>query len=171
MLLGFVVASAGLAAIAVGVAPELATATKPDVAPTPAPAALASTARPIGGRKVAIPADPDGHYFTSAVVNGHTIDVIVDTGATAVALTAESARRLGFTLAPGDFTDPVSTANGVIPAARVTLSEIRVGTITVDNVAAIVVPGDALGVNLLGMTFLGRLSKFEIGGGQLVLTD
>jgi aspartyl protease family protein len=134
---------------------------------SPAPIARA----PQGTRKVAIPADASTHYFADAVVNGHTISVIVDTGATAVALTEESARRLGIRPAQSEFTARISTANGVVGAAPIVISEIRLGAITVRNVPAIVVPGNALGVNLLGMSFLSRLHKFEVGGGQLVLTQ
>ena len=124
-----------------------------------------------GTRKVAIPADASTHYIADAVVNGHTIRVVVDTGATDVALTQESARRLGIKPAESEFTTLISTANGVVGAAPVVLSEIRLGAIAVRNVPAIVVPGDALAVNLLGMSFLSRLHKFEVGGGQLVLTQ
>jgi aspartyl protease family protein len=133
------------------------------------PAPVART--PKGTRKVAIPADASTHYIADAVVNGHTIRVIVDTGATAVALTEDSARRLGIRPTPSEFTARISTANGVVGAAPIVISEIRLGAITVRNVPAIVVPGNSLGVNLLGMSFLSRLHKFEVGGGQLVLTQ
>ena len=140
-------------------------AAKP-VAPPPA-----EVSRSLGGRRVAIDADARGHFLVDATVNGRTVAVVVDTGATTVALTAETARRLGIHLAQSDYRAPISTANGVVAAAPVVLDEIRLGGITVRNVAAMVVPGNALEVNLLGMSFLGRLTKFEVGGGQLVLTE
>ncbi|HMN84818.1 MAG TPA: TIGR02281 family clan AA aspartic protease [Bauldia sp.] len=68
-----------------------------------------------------------------------------------------------------DFRYAVSTANGTVMVAMVELAEVRVGGITVRDVAATVVPGDALRTNLLGMSFLGRLSRFEMAGDQLVL--
>ncbi len=167
MAVGFVVVAAVVAVVAVKAVPELA-ARSTAVPPQTPPVARTMT---LSGRTVAIPAGPDGHYAAEAVVNGHAISVIVDTGATAVALTADSARRLGLRLAASDFVHPVTTANGVVDTAFVTLSEIRIGTITVQNVRAVVVPTDALGANLLGMSFLNRIRKFEVGGGQLVLTD
>lgn len=169
-VIGFVLIAASFAVVAVKVVPRLAAGAQLTVA-TAETATVPSRIRPAGGFKVAIPADENGHYFASAVVNGHTIEVVVDTGATSVALTSETARRLGLKLQPADFDIPISTANGVIAAAEVTLSEIRVGSITLRNINAMVVPGDALGVNLLGMTFLNRLTKFEVAGGQLLLVD
>ena len=56
-------------------------------------------------------------------------------------------------------------------AARVTLDEVRLGDVALRDVAAVIVPGNALPVDLLGMSFLSRLSKFEIAGRQLVLSQ
>ncbi len=95
--------------------------------------------------------------------------MLVDTGASIVALSGDSARRLGIYPAAGDFTLVMSTANGSVAAAPVTLGEIRIGDVAVRDVPAVVFQGEALGTNLLGMTFLKRLSRFEAGGGQLVL--
>jgi len=128
--------------------------------------------RPVGrpsGRSIALRADDRGHFQVDATVNGRSIPVMVDTGATTVALNSESARRIGIFPARRDYSVPISTANGTVYAAPVTLAEVRLGRISVRNVKAVVLPGQVLGVNLLGMTFLSRLSKFEIAGDQLVL--
>lgn len=121
-------------------------------------------------RQVALAADSRGHFVTTARINGRKVVVLVDTGATSVAIGAETARSLGYYLTKSDFTGRVSTANGIIPVARVKLREVTLGNVTVRNVEAAVSPGD-LGVNLLGMSFLGRLSKFEVNDGELVLTQ
>jgi aspartyl protease family protein len=121
-------------------------------------------------RQVALAADSRGHFVATARINGRKIAVLVDTGATSVAISAETARSLGYYLTKSDFTGRVSTANGAIPVARVKLREVTLGKVTVRNVEAVVSPGD-LGVNLLGMSFLGRLSKFEVNDGKLVLTQ
>jgi len=123
------------------------------------------------GRRVALRADQRGHYQVDATVNGRSIEAIVDTGATTVALNADSARRVGIYLSRSDYTVPISTANGVVAAAPVMLSQVRVGGIVVRNVQAVVLPGNVLTTNLLGMSFLARLSKFEVANGQLVLTQ
>ncbi len=124
-----------------------------------------------GYRQVALRADDRGHFVATAAVNGHSIDVIVDTGATTVALSDATAHRLGIYPALSAYTVRLSTANGMVKAAPVTLREIRLGAIAVRDVEAVVVPGDALPVSLLGMSFLKRLAKFEIAGSQLVLSQ
>jgi aspartyl protease family protein len=144
-------------------------------APPPAPAVREprppATVQRATGRTVALKADPRGHYVVDAVVNGRHIPAMVDTGATSVALNADSARHLGIHLSRSDYKVRISTANGVVAAAPVTLREVRLGGIKVRNVEAVVLPGEVLSVNLLGMTFLSRLSKFQIARGKLVLVQ
>ncbi len=156
-------------------ASEKAAAT-PARAPASPPPARDDNSAPVmvqrlSGLTVALRADRQGHFQGDAVVNGRTIPVVVDTGATTVALNGAAARRLGLYLSQSDYRIAVSTANGVVAAAPVRLGEVRLGNVSVRNVEAVVVSGDALPVNLLGMTFLSRLSKFEIADGQLVLTQ
>lgn len=121
-------------------------------------------------RQVALAADARGHFVTTARINGQKVVVLVDTGATEVAISVETARSLGIYLTKSDFTGRVRTANGVVAVAPVKLREVALGNVTVRNVEAAVSPGD-LGVNLLGMSFLRRLSKFEVNDGELVLTQ
>jgi aspartyl protease family protein len=149
---------------------------RPMTVTRPAPSAVTAArhdddARPAGGRRATLRADPRGHFLGEAVVNGRRVDVIVDTGATSVALTDETARRLGIHPAASAYNVPIATANGMARAAMVRLSEIRLGGVTVRNVDALVAQRDALGINLLRMSFLSRLSKFEMAHGQLVLTE
>ncbi len=120
---------------------------------------------------MALSANPQGHFVAETIIDGGSVTVMVDTGATMVALTGETARRLGIHPAESAYRDRLSTANGVVMAARVTLDEIRLGDVVVRDVAAVIVPGEALPVDLLGMSFLGRLSKFEIANGELVLSQ
>lgn len=130
-------------------------------------AAVASS----GPRRVTIDADTRGSFLTLAVIDGFETRAVIDTGATTVALTEATAVKIGINLPPGAFTQPIATANGVVHAAPVTLSRVQVGNVSVLGVKATVVPGDALGINLLGMTFLRRLSKFESTGSQITLTQ
>ena len=94
---------------------------------------------------------------------------MVDTGATSVAINEATARRLGIRPRLADYSLPISTANGIIHAAPVILRSVSVDGIRVRDVRAVVVRGEVLPVNLLGMSFLGRLSRFEIAGDRLVL--
>jgi aspartyl protease family protein len=145
------------------------------VAPVPAPArlpALSSSDENGGGlRRVALGANSAGHYLAKATINGRPVTLMVDTGATTVALTDTTARRLGIYVARNAYRENLSTANGVVQAAPVNLDEVRLGNVALRDVTAVVVPGSALPVDLLGMSFLSRLSKFEIARGQLVLSQ
>ncbi len=136
-----------------------------------APDATAVAAPAPGIRQAVVRADRDGHYLVEALVEGRTIAAMIDTGATTVALTAATARRLGIVPARSDYSVSVSTANGVVAAAPVALREVRLGAVTVRDVKAVVIPDDALSVNLLGMTFLARLARFESGGGEMLLVE
>jgi aspartyl protease family protein len=122
-------------------------------------------------RRVALNADPRGHFLADAAVNGRSIAMMVDTGATIVAINDATARRLGIAPAASEYVVPISTANGIVKAAPVMLSEVRLGGITVRNVQAVVVPGKALETNLLGMSFLGRLSSFQVAANRLILVE
>ena len=116
-------------------------------------------------------ANGGGHFVTKASINGSDIVVLVDTGATAVALSYEDAKDAG--LRPGslDFNIPIATANGVTQAARVNIDRIDVGGVKVDDVEGLVLPEGALRGTLLGMTFLSRLRSFKVEDGVLYLRD
>ncbi|MEM8837455.1 MAG: TIGR02281 family clan AA aspartic protease [Pseudomonadota bacterium] len=121
-------------------------------------------------RAVRINAGRRGHFHLDARVNGREIPFVVDTGASSVALSYESARRVGFNPKPSDFIGRSQTANGIARFAPVTISEIRFKSITVRNVRAAVLEKGALGdKNLLGNTFLSRLSEFNVRDGTLVM--
>ncbi len=128
-------------------------------------------AKPAGRRSIALKADRSGHFSVETVINGRRLPMIADTGATSVVLTAEDARRIGIRPKERDFTVRMRTANGETTAAPVVLDEIRVGAIRVRNVHALVARPDALHVNLLGMSFIGELKRFEMRGGELILVQ
>ena len=126
---------------------------------------------PSSGGDVELTANSGGHFETAAEVNGNEIDVMVDTGATLVALTYEDAERAGLYLKSSDFTQGVRTANGTAKVAPVTLSSITIGDITVRNVKGAVAEPGKLHKTLLGMSFLGRLSRVEMRANSLVLHE
>ena len=108
----------------------------------------------LAGSVVELKAGRNGHFNAEAEVNGRSIDVMVDTGATMIALTYEDAERAGLFLNSSDFTQAVTTANGVARVAPVTLDRVSIGDITVRNVPAAVAERGRLKTSLLGMTFL-----------------
>jgi aspartyl protease family protein len=160
---------AALAVVAPSVAPMLLAAAMGGAGGTPPADARSGPA--VSSHQATLRADRLGHFAANAVVNGRSTEMLVDTGASVVALTPATARRLGIHPAAGDYSLSMSTANGLASAAAVVLDEIRIGDVTVRQVPAVVFAGDGLGVDLLGMTFLKRLTRFEVGGGQLVLVQ
>ena len=110
----------------------------------------------------------DGHYWAQANVNGRWVRFLIDTGASTVALTAADARRLGFDISTLTYDRPVVTASGKTQAAAVTLDAVSVAGARVEHVDALVLK-DGLATSLLGMSYLGRLSRFEATRTALIL--
>ncbi|ULL00836.1 TIGR02281 family clan AA aspartic protease [Bradyrhizobium sp. I71] len=131
--------------------------------------AVASTAPAGGGRSLSIPRDVRGHFQTEGRIDGQRIGFMVDTGASVVALNETSAARFGLRPSRGEYTATVSTANGTIKAARTRIAMLDVGGLIVRDVDAMVLPDTALSENLLGLSFLSRLRRFEYSNGQMVL--
>lgn len=122
-----------------------------------------------GPRSVSLEADRRGHFIVDAVINGRTITMLADTGASAVVLTESDARRAGFEPRSLEFDVPVKTANGESRAAAIRLDSVDVGGIRLDDVRAMVVREGDLDISLLGMSYIGRLSSFNMAGGRLEL--
>ena len=112
-----------------------------------------------------------GHTHAGAEINGRPVNVMVDTGASMVALTYEDARAVGLYVRDSDFTHRVSTANGYGRVAPVTIDRVSIGDITVRNVPGAVMEPGKLGTTLLGMSFLGRLQRVDMRSGMLVLQE
>ena len=117
---------------------------------------------------VAIPAGRHGHFVLEADVDGQDIRFLIDTGASDVVLSPADALRLGFDPGKLRFTKTYRTANGTVKGAPVRLARVAIGPIVIKDVRASV-NGAAMGRSLLGMSFLGRLSGYEVSGGRLVL--
>jgi aspartyl protease family protein len=114
-------------------------------------------------------ADAQGHYTGDFKINGKTVQGMIDTGATYVALNENLARRLGYTANQLDFRYAVNTANGQTKAAHVTLDRVEIGGIRVRNVEAFVLKDDALSSTLVGMSFLQKLASYSVADGSLSL--
>ncbi len=97
------------------------------------------------------------------------MNFMVDTGASVIALTARDAAMLGVHPSESEYRAMVRTANGTVRAAPVTLDRVEIDDIVEYNVGAMVLPDGALSDNLLGLTFLSKLRKFEYSDGKLVL--
>lgn len=109
-----------------------------------------------------------GHYWVAGSINGQTVQFLVDTGATSVALNDAHARRLGIDYRVSGRPLQVSTASGTARGWRVNLDRVKVGDLEVLGVEAVILEGDAPHEALLGMSFLGRVGWREEQG-MLVL--
>lgn len=142
----------------------------PDGAPAatamPAAASVPGPRQPV---TLAVSADYRGHYIVHPSVENYRIKMMVDTGASIVALTAADARALGIKQDSNSRKMMLSTANGTVTGYRTLLREIRLGDIVIRNVEAVVLPERALSMSLLGNSFLSKLQGYEVQTGRMVL--
>lgn len=137
---------------------------------TPARLAVVADASSDGSlHTLTIPYDARGHFATEGRIDGQRIAFMVDTGASVVALNESSAARFGLRPSRNDYLATVSTANGTVKAAPARLARIEVGGLVVRDVDAMVLPDEALSENLLGLSFLSKLNRFEYANGKMVL--
>lgn len=115
--------------------------------------------------------EDDGYYWTRASVDGTSVEFLVDTGASVVALTWRDAQRLRLKPEELDFRWAIRTANGETHGASVTLPSIRIGNVRIENVNAMVMQDGLLDSSLLGMSFLGELYSYEFRGDTLIIRE
>ena len=120
-------------------------------------------------RAVQIPRGQGGEFALRAKINGVAAPMVIDTGATSVVLTYETAKAAGLPLELLDYDVDVETAGGHTRAARLTLDRLAIGKLVERSVPALVVPHGQMKTNLLGMSFLDRLESFEVRADRLVL--
>jgi aspartyl protease family protein len=123
---------------------------------------VAGSSAPAGRQSAILTADSRGHFVTTGQINGISVRMLVDTGASLVSMSAAEAKRVGVNYLEGKPTY-VQTANGVAPVYRVKLDSVRVGDITLNNVDGMVHVGDGLPITLLGMSFLNRMEMQRDG--------
>lgn len=110
-----------------------------------------------------------GEFQIATQVNGASVPMVLDTGASAVVLTQEAAKAAGLPLEVLNYSVSVDTANGRARAAPVTLDRLSIGDITERSVPALVAQVGQLRTSLLGMTFLNRLESWEVRGDKLMM--
>lgn len=137
----------------------------------PVRTALARTRRNANRVEVEIRSAANGHFYLDAEIDGEDVAVMVDTGASIVALRQSDAQRAGIRVHRDDFNVPLSTANGTTYAAPVTLDSVTVDDIEIRKVRAVVVPDEQLSISLLGTSFLNKLRRFEVSGDTLIFEN
>ena len=122
----------------------------------------------VDGQQMRFTAEADGQFHVEAMIGSTPIRFLVDTGASEVMLSPADARRLGYEPAALAYTRLYRTANGTVRGAPVTIPEVAIGPIHLKNVEASVNEHETEG-SLLGMSFLGRLSGYQVSGDTLTL--
>jgi aspartyl protease family protein len=128
--------------------------------------------QPVAGAlpgEVVIQRADDGHFNIRGTVNGASVWMMVDTGASILTLTQADAAAAGIDPARLDYSVPISTANGRTSAAAVRLSSVSLGSIRLANVEALVARPGALSQTLLGLNVLDRLQSYTIEGDRMRL--
>jgi|SRR5579863_5638464 len=118
---------------------------------------------------VQIPRGSNGEFAVQTRINGIPAAMVIDTGATSVVLTYETAKAVGLPLEMLEYNIDVQTAGGHTKAARLWLDRLVIGKLVERSVPALVVPHGQMKTNLLGMSFLDRLEGFEVRADQLML--
>ena len=120
-------------------------------------------------REVQIGRGHAGQFGVQVSINGVTTPMVIDTGASSVVLTYETAKAAGLPLELLDYDVDLETASGHTRGARLTLDRLAIGKLVEHSVPALVVPQGQLKSNLLGMSFLDRLESWEVRADRLVL--
>ena len=115
-----------------------------------------------------LPRADDGHFYADVTIDGGSAHMLVDTGATTVALTAEDAEAMGISWSDGDIRAVARGASGTVYGFPVTLGHVQLGDLEAADVPAIVVP-EGLDISLLGQSFLSKIERVEMEQDRMVL--
>ncbi|WP_260925564.1 TIGR02281 family clan AA aspartic protease [Novosphingobium sp. 9] len=148
-------------------APEALSSASPtsDLATTQPPAQAAAG---WGGDGTTLTRAPDGHFYADATLNGQPVHMLVDTGASVVALTGDDARGLGLSWSDSDVRAIGKGASGTVYGVPVTLDRVELGTASARGIGAVIVP-EGLPVSLLGQSALEKLGNVHIDGDRMEL--
>ena len=108
-------------------------------------------------------ADEMGMFLQTGTINGFTVNFLIDTGATSIAMNKTHAKRLGIRYRIDGDVSSASTASGFVKTYQVKLKSVTLGSIKQSNVSAVVIDGNHPGPILLGMSFLSRLKVEKMG--------
>jgi clan AA aspartic protease (TIGR02281 family) len=118
---------------------------------------------------VQIPRGQSGEYALRAKINGIAAPMVIDTGATSVVLTWETAKAIGLPIEMLEYNVDLETAGGHTKAARLTIDRLAVGKLVEKSIPALVVPRGLMKTILLGMSFLDRLESWSVRADKLML--
>ena len=117
---------------------------------------------------VVLTREPDGHFYADVTVDGQSLRMLVDTGASVVALTGADAEALGLTWDEADVTPVAQGASGPVLGVNVTIPELALGDHVARDVQALIIP-EGLVVSLLGQSFLATLGQVRMDGDEMIV--
>jgi aspartyl protease family protein len=120
------------------------------------------------GSAVVLAKQSDGHYYADATANGQPLRLMVDTGASIVALTGADAQRMGLFWNQSELQTVGRGVSGDVTGKAIEIAELRIGGLSATNVKAVIIP-DGLDVSLLGQSFLSQVGNVSISGDQMTL--
>lgn len=140
-------------------------------APPETALALAATdADPSWSEGLTLKREADGHFYADVSVDGQNARMLVDTGASVIALTGEDATAMGLSWDEAEVTQVAQGANGPVYGVHTILPHVAMGEFEAADVPALIVP-EGLFVSLLGQSFLSKIKKVEIAGDNLVMSS
>lgn len=169
LLIVIVILLLGAGALIYGDAERIAYAQKTVAATATDVTAALRTHSPANLRAVDIPRKNGGEFAVRAKINNILAPMVVDTGATSVVLTYETAKTIGLPLELLEYNVELETASGRTRAARLTLDRLAVGSVVERSVPALVVPRGQSKSNLLGLSFLDRLESWEVRADRMTI--
>jgi aspartyl protease family protein len=122
------------------------------------------------GGEMVLEREDDGHFYATVQIDGSDYRMLVDTGASMVALTGEDAQNMGLSWDPNGLAPVARGVGGTVMGVPVKLEDIAVGDFEAHDVEAVIIP-DGLSVSLLGQSFLRHVPKVDIAGNNLTLSD
>ena len=136
--------------------------------PAPAGSYAGSATAPMAGfGETILKRDPNGHFFTTADVNGMPVRFLVDTGASGVSLTVADAQSIGLQFDASEFDVIGSGASGPVRGKRIVLDRVALDGRTVEQVQGAILEGGQM--SLLGQSFLARMGRIEIANDEMVI--
>ncbi len=114
--------------------------------------------------------EADGHFYASVMIDGQPFRMLVDTGASVVALTGADAEAMGLSWNESDVRPVAQGASGPVEGVVATLGSVTLGDHEAPDVQAIIIP-EGLGISLLGQSFLGTLGSVRISDDQMILEN
>ena len=130
-------------------------------------ATVAAPAPPPVPRETRLARRESGHFFADPSINGQPVHVVIDTGASFVALTKADAQRIGIPFQEGEFEVVGMGASGPVRGKLVELDRVELDGKEVRHVRAAVL--DGLDISLLGQSYLSRIGSVQMSGDQMVL--